>query len=79
MGSGDLTEQINRVILEEQLSWSWFGALSCPFWVSRCMERTVSAATPGPKDIPSFFFLTLTSDYPHFLWQLLRDCSVEMY
>lgn len=25
----------------------------------------MSAATPGPKDIPSFSFLTLTSDYPH--------------
>lgn len=61
-------KQINRVILEGQVSWSWLDVLNCPFWVSRCMERTgqVSAATPDPKDIPSFSFQTLTSDYPHF-------------
>lgn len=43
---------INRVILEEQLSWSLFSALKCSFWVSRCVERTgqVPAATPDPKD-----------------------------
>lgn len=61
-------KKIKRVILEEQLSWSWFRALKCPFWVSRCEERTgqVPPATPDPKDGPSFSFLTLTSDYLHF-------------
>lgn len=74
-------KQINIVILEEQLSWNWFSALNCPSWVSRYVERTgqVPAATPDPKDIPSFFFWTLTSDYPRFLWQQLRGCSVEMH
>lgn len=76
------TKQINRDILEEQVLWSWWGVLNCPFWVSRYMERTgqMSAATPDPKHIPSFSFMTLTSDYLHFfLWQELRECSVEMY
>lgn len=61
-------KEINRVILEEQLSWSWFGVLNFTFWVSRCVERTgqVSAATPDPRDILSVSFLTLTSDFPQF-------------
>lgn len=61
-------KEINRVILEEQLSWSWFCVLNFTFWVSRCVERRgqVSAATPDPRDIPSFSFLTLASDFPQF-------------